>query len=198
MNYSKNFIKPCVGELGKKALRVAITGTPGTGKSTLSKIISKKTGCLLVDVNDFAEKHGLFTEKDVKRGSWIVDEKKLKKETDAIEGNIVLDGHMSHFCRADIVVVLRLNPRELKKRLSLRGWSANKIKENVEAEVLDVCFLEARKKCKNVFEIDVTEKSPSALAKEVIALICGKNREKYAQKRVNWSFEFVSVLRESI
>ncbi|MCK5333826.1 MAG: adenylate kinase family protein [Candidatus Aenigmarchaeota archaeon] len=198
MNYSKSFIKPSVENLRKKALRVAITGTPGTGKSTVSKIISKKMGCLLVDVNEFAEKQGLFVEKDVKRSSWIVDEKKLKKETDAIKGNVILDGHLSHFCRADIVIALRLNPAELKKRLSLRGWSADKIKENVEAEALDVCFLEARKKCKNVFEIDATGKSQNALANEVIALICGKNREKYAKNRVNWSFEFVSVLRESI
>ena len=155
-------------------------------------------GCLIVDVNEFAKKQGLFTEKDMKRGSWIVDEKKLGKAASTIEGQVVLDGHLSHFCMADIVVVLRLSPGELKKRLSLRGWSSDKIKENVEAEALDVCLLEAGKKCKNVFEIDTTGKSRNAVASEAIALICGKNREKHMPGRINWSCELISVLRESI
>ncbi len=198
MNSSKNFINPCFDDLRKKVSRVAITGTPGTGKSTLSKIISKKTGHLLIDVNEFAEKHGLFAEKDVKRGSWIVDEKKLGKKADAIKGNTILDGHLSHFCSPDIIIVLRLNPVELKRRLSLRGWSKEKVKENIEAEALGVCLLEARKKCKNVFEIDTTRTSPNALACEAIALICGKNREKHLPGNVDWSGEFISALRESI
>ncbi len=198
MNASKNFINPCFDDIRKKVSRVAITGTPGTGKSTLSKIISKKIEYLRVEVNEFAEKQGLFTEKDMKRGSWIVDEKKLEKAINAIEGHVVLDGHLSHFCRAGLVIVLRMNPVELKKRLLSRGWSSNKIKENVEAEALGVCLSEARKKCKNVFEIDTTGKSPNALAGEAIALICGKNREKHRPGRINWSGELVSALRESI
>ncbi len=153
---------------------------------------------MLVDVNEFAEKQGLFAEKDMKRGSWIVNEKKLGKKADAIKGNTILDGHLSHFCMVDIVIVLRLDPVELKRRLSLRGWSKEKIKENVEAEALGVCLSEARKKCKNVFEIDTTGKSPNALAGEAIALICGKNREKHRPGRINWSGELVSALRESI
>lgn len=39
------------------------------------------------------------------------------------------------------VLVLRCHPRTLKRRLIARGWKASKVRENVLAELLDVCLI---------------------------------------------------------
>jgi len=44
-------------------------------------------------------------------------------------------------------------------RLEARGYSEEKIRENIEAEALDVILVEAFEWCEKVFEINTTEKS---------------------------------------
>lgn len=174
-------------------MKAAITGTPGTGKSTVAKIVAEMTGYGLVDVNEFARSHGLFQKKDEKRDSWIVDERALKKVLSKLKGNIILEGHLAHYSKPDIAVVLRLNPRELEKRLEKRGWKKEKIKENVEAEALGVCLAEALDECKSVFEVDATGKSAEDAAKEAADIINGKGRESHLPGRIDWSESLTPV-----
>ena len=48
---------------------------------------------------------------------------------------------------------------ELEMRLKSRGYSEEKIKENIEAEALDVILVEAFEWCKKVFEVNTTGKA---------------------------------------
>nr|WP_279383589.1 AAA family ATPase [Methanobacterium formicicum] len=40
---------------------ILLTGTPGTGKSTISPLLADKLGCQLVDVNHLVEEKHLYT-----------------------------------------------------------------------------------------------------------------------------------------
>lgn len=73
----------------------------------------------------------------------------------------IVEGHLSHLCdHCDKVVVLRLNPESLEKRLKKRDYSESKIQENLEAESLAVCMVEAFEKHGNIVnEIDTTDLS---------------------------------------
>ncbi|MDD3986037.1 MAG: AAA family ATPase, partial [Methanobacterium sp.] len=47
---------------------VLITGTPGTGKTTVSKIVSEKLESSLLAVNDVVEKKHIYTGVDPEKG----------------------------------------------------------------------------------------------------------------------------------
>jgi adenylate kinase len=62
---------------------------------------------------------------------------------------IVIDGHFSHEvppASAEKCYVTKAQLPELRKRLEARGYSAQKVKENLECEIFDVCYQEAKEK----------------------------------------------------
>jgi len=58
---------------------VIVTGTPATGKTTLSKKLAKKLDFYYLDVNESIKKHKLSEGYDKKRKTKIVDVDKLNK-----------------------------------------------------------------------------------------------------------------------
>ncbi|MCK5594388.1 MAG: adenylate kinase family protein [Candidatus Aenigmarchaeota archaeon] len=172
-----------------------ISGTPGTGKTQVSGLLAKKLGFKLIAVNDFAEGHGLVEDTDEVRGSLVIDEEKLKTEIDKLSGDMVVDGHLAHFCSADLVVVLRTSPIVLEKRLLSRDWSPGKITENVEAEILDVILQEAVEVNGNVVEIDTTALDAKAVAGVISDMVKNKNYGDYRPGKVSWAtfFDMLSL-----
>lgn len=51
---------------------IAITGTPGVGKTSVSAELRKR-GYEVVDINEHLRSHGLLGEKDVPRDTYNVD-----------------------------------------------------------------------------------------------------------------------------
>ncbi len=138
-------------------MRLLITGTPCTGKSTLGLELSQLLGCPFVRVNDVVDQLGCF-KLDKKEGTKIVDLKILEKNLKKIllnfgrkagrgknggnNKNIVVEGHL--LCDVKLpcekMVVLRCDPVLLEKRMQKRKWSKAKISENLLAETLDYCL----------------------------------------------------------
>src|SRR3989344_2311392 len=56
-----------------------------------------------------------------------------------------------------IVDITKCNIKELKKRLEKRKYSKQKIRENLDAEILDVCLIEALNNKHKVKVIDTTK-----------------------------------------
>jgi adenylate kinase len=177
---------------------LAITGTPGTGKTSVSNILYKK-GFEIVDLNKVACEKNFLLGKDEKRESNIVDIEKFNKyviENYTGKDIVIIEGHLSHLLKSvEKVFVLRCHPTKLKLNLSKKDWKEQKIKENIEAELLDIILcetLELHKK-ENIFEIDVSDRSIDDVASSIIEIINNnfKHFEKYNIGSVDWSEEIL-------
>jgi len=149
-------------------VRIALTGVPGTGKTTIADALSDRAH--VVHLGDFARDAGLLTEKDDARGSFIVDLDALAERVASVvspEGVILLEGHYAHEMDVDRIVLLRCDPRVLVERLRARGWSEAKVRENVEAEALDVLAAEVLDRRLPAAELDVTAGSVDEAARAV-------------------------------
>ena len=122
-------------------MKTALTGTPGTGKTTIGKILRDRYGLKVVDLNEVIRAHQYYAGRDENRDCLIVDLEALKAHP--FSEDLVLEGHLSHNLLVDRVIVLRTNPVALRRRLQQKAFSDKKINENVEAEILDVILVEA-------------------------------------------------------
>jgi len=167
-------------------MRIALTGTPGTGKTTVARLLPYP----VLDINSLV-KGGMNLGVDPVRGCLDADMDALAKHLNSIdsEETVILEGHFAHHF-ADWSIVLRLHPSALRLRLIERGYSEEKIRENLEAEALDVILAEAAEMCSRVDEIDTTDKSADQVAEIVIGIIEGALR--LAPGQVDWLEEFFS------
>lgn len=160
---------------------ILITGTPGVGKTTVSRVLRDKLGAHLIVINELVDEKHLYTGIDEERGYKIVDMDALFEELDNITGKIdkpnyiLVEGHLSHFYKnSDIVIVLRANPDSLNDRMKVKGWKESKINENIEAEAIGICSYEAYEiHGKKANEIDTSDISPQEVSDLIIEVING-------------------------
>jgi adenylate kinase len=177
---------------------IALTGTPGTGKTSISKILHSK-GFEIVDLNRVACEKGLLIGKDEKRDSNIVDVDRFNgyvTENYARKDIVFIEGHLAHLLRSvDKIFVLRCHPSELRKNLSKKGWNNQKIEENVEAEILDIILCETLDihAKNNIFEINVSGKPLDEIVSSIFEIINNKfkNLKKYNIGKIDWSEEIL-------
>ena len=156
-------------------MRLAVTGTPGTGKTTATNLL--ETDLDVVHLNELVRREQLYSEVDEERESVVADLDAISTRLEGRE-DLVVDSHLSHHLDIDAVVVLRCEPATLEDRLRERGASPAKARENAESEALDVILAEAVEKHgePNVFEIDTTDRSPESVAEEIESVIAGERR----------------------
>ena len=179
-------------------MRVALSGTPGTGKTSVATVL-KKRGYSIVHLHTFAKENHCIAGTDKKRGSQLIDMMKLDK---AIQKNftpdalVFFDGHIAHLLKTmEKVILLRCHPKDLEKRLLKKKWTSKKIRENVEAEIIDIILCEAveRHPSEDIFEIDTTKKSVEEIAVSIVEIV-NKNfqpTKTYSIGRIDWSEEIL-------
>ena len=140
---------------------IVVSGTPGTGKTTVSKQIAKLLDFEYIDVNKIIETNGLSEGYDDVRQCKIVDVEALK---DAVSKNIeatekkgvIIDSHLSHHLEADLCIITKCDLKILEQRLKDRDYDEAKIRENLDSEIFDVCFVEATELGHNVLSVDTS------------------------------------------
>mgnify|MGYP001594640051 CR=1 FL=1 len=162
---------------------IAVSGTPGTGKTILSKKLAKKLNYYYLDVNKLISKYKLSESYDKKRKTKIVNVKKLNKslinEIKTMKNNvltkkfkgIIIDSHLSHYLPrkyVDFCIVTKCGIKELNKRLKKKKFDKRKINENLQAEIFDVCYNEALGRKHEIIVVNTTKSiNISTLAKKL-------------------------------
>ena len=171
-----------------------ITGTPGVGKTTISQKLATILDASYINITEIVKEKKLETCIDSDRETLVVDSENVSKiiqETlDKTEGVTIIEGHFVVFVvpkkEVDIVLVLRRDPRELREVLQKRGYHDKKIWENITAEILDVCLVDALSSSESskVCELDVSGKSIESVIEEVLFLLNNRRECKYGV--VDW------------
>jgi len=171
-------------------VKIVVTGVPGTGKSTLAKALGKKLGWDVLGANEVVKKRRLW--KGRERGALVVDMRRLGREMGKIlngKKDVILEGHL--LCEikldADKIIVLRTNPKLLRRRLSARGYPERKVNENVMAEALDYCTQRAEMNYKRVYEIDTGKRAGKSL-EDTLRVVGGKGKT-FKPGGISWGKE---------
>ncbi|XP_050583819.1 adenylate kinase isoenzyme 6 [Bombus affinis] len=128
---------------------ILITGTPGVGKSLLSRTLCQKTGLTSINVSDFAIEKDCVEFYDAVYECPILDEEKLLDEMEDLicKGGVVVDYHGCDFFPKewfDIVFVLRTDNTILYDRLTDRGYTGKKLEDNIQCEIFQIILEQAR------------------------------------------------------
>jgi adenylate kinase len=157
-----------------------VTGTPGTGKTTVSTILSKKLGASHIELSRFSIENGYVVEDDVERDTKVVDIEALSSAVMGIiqesTSPVIVDGHYAHDLVDEALIsylfVLRKRPWDLKAVLETRHYSSEKVWENLEAEIMGVITGEALELFPSkVIEIDTSDQTPDETAEQINDII---------------------------
>jgi len=160
-----------------------VTGPPGTGKTTVSTILSERLGARHIELSRFSIENGYVIEDDVERDTKVVDMGALGSAVrDIIDKSVspvIIDGHYAHELIEEPVIsflfVLRKRPWDLKSVLEARQYSSDKVWENLESEIMGVITGEALEliPSSKVIEVDISDQSPQETVNQIHRMIEG-------------------------
>lgn len=178
---------------------MVVTGTPGTGKTSLCKYIVKRNkGWIHLDLGRFAVKANSVIDYDRSLKTSIVDTGVLKKAlythvlSNVKKGvKLLIDGHyaaeVSPPKYVNYCVVLRCRPDVLWLRLkNIKGYGKEKARRNVESELTDYCYLMAKHHLGNrrILQLDTTRRSVKSLYGRFMRYY--NDRTKYKGDKRDW------------
>jgi len=184
----------------KQDRTIIVSGTPGTGKTRFGRLLARKLGTEYVNLTFFAKQHHLIRHFDRKRRTGVIDEGGLRREISKYQrerrGSAVIEGHFSgglipaRF--VEIAFVLRCDPEVLNTRLVRRGYSKSKVRENVRAEILDVCLSDtvSSQGRSKVAEIDTASRTIENCVKEATLILSGRKPKQVGR------FDWLTVLEQ--
>ncbi|MEK6809599.1 MAG: adenylate kinase family protein [Nanoarchaeota archaeon] len=142
---------------------IVITGSPGVGKSTLAKFLVKKIKLERLDLHHHYKR--ISVGYNHSKQSYDVDydkfEKLVKEKLQQSKHGLIIDSHISHLLpkkMVDLCIVLICSDlKKLEKRLKARKYSKKKIRENLDAEIFQVCLAEAKEKRHKIIVFDTAK-----------------------------------------
>lgn len=182
-------------------MKVAVTGTPGTGKTTATELLERagpdadnggapeadveeafeataEGGFEVVHLNEVVRERGFTQGRDEQRDTVVADLDAVESWLEGHDesGPLLVESHLSHHLDVDRVVVLRCDPALVEQRLRQRGEPDSTARENAESEALAGILAEAVEAHgpEDVYEVVTTDRGPAAVAREIAAVVRGE------------------------
>lgn len=183
-----------------KGLVIAVTGTPGSGKSSFAKMLAKRiSGSRVLELSYIVDKYKLYSSKD-RYGSKIIKTEQLgstvRKLVRDQKGVSIIVGHIfpELGIRSDITVVTRVGLARLAQRLEARGYQNGKISENLVSEALDYCGQMSKRLSKEIYEIE-TEQEKKVMIGYIAAKASGRKAKMPATRDISKARDIVALAR---
>ncbi|CAK1540278.1 unnamed protein product [Leptosia nina] len=162
--------------LNRPLPNILVTGTPGVGKSTISKKLAERTKFAWREVSKLAEEHNCLDEYDAEYQCPFLNEDKL---LDIMEGMMAKGGNIVdyHGCEFfperwfDGVFVIRTNNTTLYDRLSARGYTGKKLEDNIQCEIFETLLEEAQSSYKPEIIMQLQNETPEQLQENIEKII---------------------------
>ncbi len=191
-NHLRSMMQP--SDSAQVAMRIALSGTPGSGKSRLAQELAEDFEILSFE--GLAEEMNLLSEVDEDGCREIDIDEMIARLQESWETppskSLVIDGHLSHLLPVDAVVVLRAHPLVIDARLHLREYSEEKIRDNVEYEMLSGPWLDMQEIKMPVLELDSGSSSPEECAQSVVQWFDGGCKSISFDEVIDWLDEMAS------
>ncbi len=170
-------------------MKIIVSGTPGVGKHTVSKELSKQLGDIpILDINKVILSENLLVppmyknEVDIKKTFRLL---KLMLSSNKYADAIII-GHLAPYVvdplLVDLAVVLRRSPYELRQIYERRSYPEKKIHDNLISEILGIIsydFLEKFNKA-DVAELEINEGVlPFMSAQKIVEMYFDKNLREF-------------------
>eukprot|EP00128_Syssomonas_multiformis_P008891 Colp12_sorted_trinity150504_noHs@27217 len=132
---------------------ILVTGTPGTGKTTLCELLAQQLEYQHINIGEKVKALDLHEGWDDEYGCYVIDEDKVLDELEPTmaEGGVIIDHHGCDFFPErwfDLVIVLQTDNAMLYDRLVGRGYSGKKLEDNVTCEIMQTILEEAHESYK--------------------------------------------------
>lgn len=130
-------------------VRIAISGSVGSGKTTLAKELGKKLSYEIIHLNELAKKYKIEEIKDLQTFDFDLDSLLDDFEDVLKQGkynNCIIESHFSQYINPeliDVLVIVNRDLKELKQEYKIRNYNTQKIQDNLEVESFNLCFYEA-------------------------------------------------------
>ncbi|MCS7126649.1 MAG: AAA family ATPase [Aigarchaeota archaeon] len=165
-----------------KSWALIVTGVACVGKTSFGSRLAEHLKLEFIDIPRFIEEMKLYEYFDEDSKEYVVDLRRLSNCLGSfIRGKQSVIASIYPIKPRNIsiklVLVLRLRPDELMKRLLERGYPEWKIAENISAEIIDKPLHEAIVKYgrRKVVQLDVTGKDLERLSRDVSLAISSMN-----------------------
>lgn len=130
---------------------IVISGSVGSGKTTISDKLGDKLGIDVIHLNELAKKYKLEYHKNLQTFDFdidkllddIEDQIKIYKESGK---DIIIESHFAHFINekyVDYLFIINRELKSLKQEYKKRQYNDQKIEDNLEVESFNLCFYEA-------------------------------------------------------
>lgn len=177
-----------------------VSGTPGTGKTTVSQNLLNNFKSKVISLNELAISEKLIIKYDMERETSVINEKKLVRYTlklieryDKLDLEyLIIESHFSDIVPSqyiNYVIILRCDPDELCVRLKERGYKKEKIRENVQSEILgnSANYFLNKQLNKPILEIDTTNNSIDVITKTITKILTGMvDVNEYIIGKIDW------------
>ena len=166
----------------KKLVNLLVTGTPCVGKTTFCKLLEDRLkeeaaqGFRYINLSkEIVEKH-LYKDWNKEFDVPEFDEDMVCDELESPmqAGGIILEFHSSSFFPErwfQLVVLLRADNTHLYDRQMARGYKENKIKENIECEILEVTAEDVHSSYKEEIIMELQSNSTEDMESNLTAVI---------------------------
>lgn len=165
---------------------IVITGNPGTGKHTVTKLLSDELQYEIFDINKIAIDEEIIQKKSE---TFDVDTNKMYEFLKSrISNESILVGHLAPYVIDSkyvlAAIILRKHPDRLEEIYQERNYSKKKIQDNIQSEVLGIIAFDAEKEfgSKKTFHIDTSEISPVQVVNKIKKIISGE----FQDKKIDW------------